>query len=226
MALLWLCEDMLSQTTISRGIYAILKACQELGHQSEVYHMVKAAYDSASIWQITPKLHDERPCGLQSLVVEMHRFDTILQMQGPDCDTGTQLQPLIALAEDLNKFDSSTPDAKQFEGFRRLRDLRLWLPLNALLTGKNVPGTLMVNAYSCALELYAHRHFSNGNKRVDQVKSQITETLEQVDNASYKESVDNLNGLVSSINNTQCEAAGLKPPLHSTESGVQFFWLM
>ncbi|KAF6517565.1 hypothetical protein HZS61_003126 [Fusarium oxysporum f. sp. conglutinans] len=77
----------------------------------------------------------------------MRKFEEILEEHEPDDDTWRQLRLLIALAEDLIKVEPSTPADKQFERFRLLRYYKLWLPLNDLLTDKDLSSILMVNAY-------------------------------------------------------------------------------
>ncbi|KAG5660215.1 hypothetical protein KAF25_003737 [Fusarium avenaceum] len=202
MALLWLCEDMTSRRQISEGISAIIQACRKLGHQSAFYHMIAKAWHPASHWHTSQKPSSERFNRLHHIISEMHKFKAILKEQEPDGGTWRQLRLLITLSEDLTKIDPSTPVEKQFERIRMLRDYKLWLPLNDLLAGKNVPGTLMVNAYLYAIALYAQRHSAQAymiDMGVD-LRGLLEETLRQVAPIkSYAGLIHNLRALASSI---------------------------
>ncbi|KAM0233065.1 hypothetical protein ACHAPO_007534, partial [Fusarium lateritium] len=169
LSLLWLCEDMSSRSQISEGITAILQTCQRLGHKSGFYLMLAKAWQPAFDRCITPMSEFERSLILQDLIIEMYKFKTLLREQDPEDDTWRKLRMLIALAQDLAKLDPSSSPEKQFERVRLLRDYQLWLPLNDLLSGRNLTNTLMVNAYLYTLALYAQRHTS----QVDMIDSTI-----------------------------------------------------
>ncbi|EWZ86256.1 hypothetical protein AU210_013007 [Fusarium oxysporum f. sp. radicis-cucumerinum] len=202
MALLWLCEDMSSRRQIAEGISAILQTCHRLGHQSGFYHMIAKAWRQTAHLHTTLKTECGKPNGLQRIIVEMQKFKALLKEQEPDDDTWRQLRLLIALAEDLTELEPSTPADKQFERIRLLRDYKLWLPLNDLLTGRNLSSTLMVNAYLYTIALYAQRQTSQAymiDLGVD-LPSLLDSTLRQITPVkSYTGSLNNLKALVSSL---------------------------
>ncbi|RKK64415.1 hypothetical protein BFJ69_g16710 [Fusarium oxysporum] len=112
----------------------------------------------------------------------MRKFEEILEEHEPDDDTWRQLRLLIALAEDLIKVELSTPADKQFERFRLLRYYKLWLPLNDLLTDKDLSSILMVNAYLHAVVLYTPPQTSQAYM-IDlgvNLPSLLNETLRQI----------------------------------------------
>ncbi|RFN42456.1 hypothetical protein FIE12Z_12810 [Fusarium flagelliforme] len=202
MALLWLCEDMSSRSQISEGITAILETCHRLGHTSGFYLMLAKAWRPASDRCATPNSEYDTSMVLQDLIVEMHKFKTYLKEQEPEDDSCKKLRSLISLAQDLAKLSPMTPPDKQFERVRLLRDYKLWLPLNDLLSGKNLSSTLMVNGYLYALALYAQRHTSQAymiDSMVD-LEELLQDTLRHVNPAdSYIEPLNNLRGLVASM---------------------------
>jgi hypothetical protein len=164
--------------------------------------MIAKAWHPASHWHTSQKPSSERFNRLHHIISEMHKFRAILKEQEPDGGTWRQLRLLITLSEDLTKIDSSTPAEKQFERIRMLRDYKLWLPLNDLLAGKNVPGTLMVNAYLYTIALHAQRHSAQAymiDMGVD-LRGLLEETLRQVAPIkSYAGLIHNLRTLASSI---------------------------
>ncbi|KAF5990558.1 hypothetical protein FBULB1_35 [Fusarium bulbicola] len=198
MALLWLCEDMSSRRQIAEGISAILQTCHRLGHQSGFYHMIAKAWRQTAHLHTTLKAECGKPNGLRRIIVEMQKFKTFLKEEEPDDDTWRQLRLLIALAEDLTELEPSTPADKQFERIRLLRDYKLWLPLNDLLTGRNLSSTLMVNAYLYTIALYAQRQTSQAymiDLGVD-LPSLLDETLRQITPVkSYIGPLNNLKAL-------------------------------
>jgi hypothetical protein len=132
----------------------------------------------------------------------MYRFKTLLKEQEPGDDTWRKLRLLVSLAQDLAKLDPSTPADKQFERVRLLRDYKLWLPLNDLLSGRNLSNTLMVNAYLYTLALYAQRHTSQAcmiDSTID-LEDLLEETMRQVSPIeAYAEPLNNLKALVASM---------------------------
>ena len=112
------------------------------------------------------------------------------------------MRSLISLAQDLAKLGPLTPPDKQFERVRLLRDYKLWLPLNDLLSGKNLSSTLMINGYLYALALYAQRHTSQAymiDSMVD-LEELLLDTLRHVNPGdSYAEPLNNLRGLAASM---------------------------
>ncbi|CCT74582.1 uncharacterized protein FFUJ_10638 [Fusarium fujikuroi IMI 58289] len=195
MALLWLCEDMSSRRQIAEGISAA-------SHQSGFYHMISKAWRQTAHLHTALKTECGKPSGLQRIIVEMQKFKALLKEQEPDDDTWRQLRLLIALAEDLTELEPSTPADKQFERIRLLRDYKLWLPLNDLLTGRNLSSTLMVNAYLYTIALYAQRQTSQAymiDLGVD-LPSLLDETFRQITPInSYLGPLNNLKALVSSL---------------------------
>ncbi|KAF6518238.1 hypothetical protein HZS61_002316 [Fusarium oxysporum f. sp. conglutinans] len=182
MALLWLCEDMSSRGQIAAGISAILQTCQGLGHQSEFCRMIAQAWRQTAHLHTTPKPEYGDTNGLQHIIAEMRKFEEILKEHEPDDDTWRQLRLLIALAEDLIKVEPSTPADKQFERFRLLRYYKLWLPLNDLLTDKDLSSILMVNAYLHAVALHTPPQTSQAYM-IDlgvNLPSLLNETLRQI----------------------------------------------
>ncbi|KAG7410361.1 Sterol uptake control protein 2 [Fusarium oxysporum f. sp. raphani] len=182
MALLWLCEDMSSRGQIAAGISAILQTCQGLGHQSAFCRMITQAWRQTAHLHTTPKPECGDTNGLQHIIAEMRKFEEILEEHEPDDDTWRQLRLLIALAEDLIKVEPSTPADKQFERFRLLRYYKLWLPLNDLLTDKDLSSILMVNAYLHAVVLYTPPQTSQAYM-IDlgvNLPSLLNETLRQI----------------------------------------------
>jgi hypothetical protein len=139
---------------------------------------------------------------LQDLIAEMQKFKTYLKEEEPEDDSWKKLRSLISLAQDLAKLGLMTPPDKQFERVRLLRDYKLWLPLNDLLSGKNLSSTLMVNGYLYALALYAQRHTSQAymiDSMVD-LEELLQDTLRHVNPTdSYVEPLNNLRGLVASM---------------------------
>ncbi|RKK06672.1 hypothetical protein BFJ68_g17753 [Fusarium oxysporum] len=202
MTLLWLCEDMSSRTQIANGISAILQTCHRLGHQSGFYRMIAKAWRQTAHWHATSKLECENPNGLQHIIVEMQKFKALLKEQEPDDNTWRKLWLLIALTEDLTKLDPSTPADRQFERIRLLRDYKLWLPLNNLLTGKNLSSTLMVNTYLYTIALYVQRQTPQAyiiDLGVD-LPSLLKETLRQIAPVkSYVGPLNNLKAIISSL---------------------------
>jgi hypothetical protein len=162
--------------------------------------MIAKAWRPASSWHITLKPDGEGSSGLHRLIIEMQNFKSLLKEQESEDDNWRQLRLLITLAEDVTKLDSSTHVEKQFERIRLLRDYKLWLPLNGLLTGKNLSSTLMVNAYLYTIALYAQRQISQVNDLGVDLLSLLNETLRHVTHIkSYTGPIKNLMALVSSI---------------------------
>ncbi|KAF5669901.1 hypothetical protein FCIRC_9086 [Fusarium circinatum] len=198
MALLWLCEDMSSRRQIAEGISAILQTCHRLGHQSGFYHMIAKAWRQTAHLHTTLKTGCGKPNGLRRIIVEMQKFKAFLKEQEPDDDTWRQLRLLIALAEDLIELEPSTPADKQFERIRLLRDYKLWLPLNDLLTA-----------------LYAQRQTSQAymiDLGVD-LPSLLDETLRQITPVnSYIGPLNNLKALVSTASSILLLSLNISPP--------------
>ncbi|PCD22222.1 hypothetical protein AU210_016013 [Fusarium oxysporum f. sp. radicis-cucumerinum] len=202
LALLWLCEDMSSRRQIAEGILAILQTCHRLGHQSGFYHMMAKAWRQTAHLLTTLKTECGKPNALQRIIIEMRDFETVLKEQEPDDGTWRQLRLLIALAKDLTKLELSTPTDKQFERIRLLRDYKLWLPLNDLLTSKNLSITLMVNAYLYAIALYAQSQTPQAYviDLVVNLPSLLDETLRQISPVKpYVGSLNNLKAIVSGL---------------------------
>lgn len=164
--------------------------------------MLAKAWRPASDRPASPMPDCERSMVLHDLIIEMHKFKSLLKEQEPGDDAWRKLRMLIALAQDLAKLDPSTPADRQFERVRLLRDYKLWLPLNDLLSGKNLSSTLMVNAYLYSLALYAQRHTSQAymiDSMVD-LQDLLEETLRQVNTIeSYVESINGLRALVAQM---------------------------
>ncbi|CEI62247.1 unnamed protein product [Fusarium venenatum] len=199
MSLLWLCEDMWVDR---RAGVKYQKELLLLGHRSGFYLMLAKAWQPASDRCIAPMSEFERSLILQDLIIEMYRFQILLREKNPEDDTWRKLRMLIALAQDLAKLDPSSSPEKQFERVRLLRDYQLWLPLNDLLSGRNLSNTLMVNAYLYTLALYAQRHTSQADmidSTID-LRDLLETTLRQVSPIeSYIEPLNNLKALVASI---------------------------
>ncbi|CAG1970178.1 unnamed protein product, partial [Fusarium graminearum] len=202
LSLLWLCEDMSSRSQISEGITAIMQTCHRLGHRSGFYLMLAKAWQPAADRCTTPISEIEKSLMLQDLIIEMYRFQNLLKEQDPEDDTWRKLRMLIALAQDLAKLDPSSSADKQFERVRMLRDYQLWLPLNDLLSGRNLSNTLMVNGYLYTLALYAQRHTSQAHmidSTID-MRELLQNTLRQVrPSESYVEPLNNLKALAVSM---------------------------
>ncbi|KAM0396629.1 hypothetical protein ACHAQC_004133 [Fusarium culmorum] len=183
LSLLWLCEDI-------------------LGHRSGFYLMLAKAWQPAADRCTTPISEIEKSLMLQDLIIEMYRFQNILKEQDPEDDTWRKLRMLIALAQDLAKLDPSSSADKQFERVRMLRDYQLWLPLNDLLSGRDLSNTLMVNGYLYTLALYAQRHTSQAHmidSTID-LRELLQNTLRQVrPSESYVEPLNNLKALAVSM---------------------------
>ena len=164
--------------------------------------MLAKAWRPASDRCATPNSEYDTSPVLRELIAEMHKFKTYLKEQEPEDDSWKKLRPLISLAEDLDNLGSLTPPDKQFERVRLLRDYKLWLPLNDLLSGKNLSSTLMINGYLYALALYAQRHTSQAymiDSMVD-LEELLLDTLRHVNPGdSYVEPLNNLRGLAASM---------------------------
>ncbi|OBS16201.1 hypothetical protein FPOA_13117 [Fusarium poae] len=193
MVLLWLCEDVPTRKTFTNGILAILDTCQSIGHQPEFYHMIA---------HTTSKPECGKLNGLQYTIVEMKKFQKVLEEQQPEDDTMRQLQLLIALAEDLARLEPSTPADKQLELIQLLRSCNLWLPLNGLLSRRDHWSTLMINAYLYTVTLYASGQTSQASM-IDQgvdLPSLLDETLQRIALiGSHAELLNNLTAIVSPL---------------------------
>ncbi|OBS17238.1 hypothetical protein FPOA_12265 [Fusarium poae] len=193
MVLLWLCEDVPTRKTFTDGILAILDTCQSIGHQPEFYHMIA---------HTTSKPECGKLNGLQYTIVEMKKFQKVLEEQQPEDDTMRQLQLLIALAEDLARLEPSTPADKQLELIQLLRSCNLWLPLNGLLSRRDHWSTLMINAYLYTVTLYASGQTSQASM-IDQgvdLPSLLDETLQRIALiGSHAELLNNLTAIVSPL---------------------------
>lgn len=164
--------------------------------------MLAKAWQPAADRCTTPISEIEKSLMLQGLIIEMYRFQNILKEQDPEDDTWRKLRMLIALAQDLAKLDPSSSADKQFECVRMLRDYQLWLPLNDLLSGRNLSNTLMVNGYLYTLALYAQRHTPQAHmidSTID-LRELLQNTLRQVrPSESYVEPLNNLKALAVSM---------------------------
>jgi hypothetical protein len=101
-----------------------------------------------------PKLECGKLNSLHNIIVEMRKFEEVLEWQESNDDSRRQLQSRITLVEDLTNSEPSTSTHKQPERIQLLRHYSLRLPLNGVLTSKYHSSALMVNPYLQTMALY------------------------------------------------------------------------
>ncbi|KAJ3532084.1 hypothetical protein NM208_g6954 [Fusarium decemcellulare] len=190
LTLLWLSEDWNGWSQISQGISAvrgIMDFCQDWSYGSELYDLATRlglgrADNPSRTYHDNPETKANNQAAIQLIIMQMQRFALFLQNQAFTEKDLQRLQLLIELAQDIMDLNLSTTNEERFERMRQLRDCALWMPVNCLLTSRNLSNSLMVNVYLYAVLAQKRQLFPQGctTETGDDLPSLLEETLNRV----------------------------------------------